>query len=118
MKSWIKALAIGILCGLAFAGLAILVAPLVRADEGTFVNELDAHDVSVTSASIPLGHTVCAKISLNGYDGVTESVTTMLQAGMSSHDTAAFVVFAGSEICPSNIPAIVAWMTQNQSHPA
>lgn len=112
MTSWIRAILIGIVIGLAFAVAAIIVAPYVHADEGTFVNELDAHDVTVTSSSIPLAHNICATISRDGYDGVTEAVANMLAGGMSSHDTAAFVVFAGSEICPSNIPAIVAWMTR------
>jgi hypothetical protein len=104
----LSAIAIGGVIGAGLAQTAI-----ARADEGTFVNQLDAHDVTVTSASIALGHTICAKISTDGYDGVTESVKSMLLADMSSHDAAAFVVFAGHELCPSTIPAIVAWMSRN-----
>jgi Protein of unknown function (DUF732) len=101
---------------LAFAtgsAIAQAIAPQAHADEGSFVNQLDAHDIPVTPASIPLGHNICSTISADGYDGVTESVTAMLKAGNSSRDTAGFVVFAAHEMCPSTIPAVVAWMNAN-----
>lgn len=108
-----KTIIVGIAAGAVFAGAATILAPLVHADEGTFVDQLYVHDVTVTSASISLGHTICATLSREGYDGVTDAARAMVASGMSTRDAAGFVIISSNELCPSTIPVISAWMANN-----
>lgn len=108
-----KTIIVGIAAGALFAGAATVLAPLVHADEGTFVNQLYVHDVTVTSASISLGHTICATLSRDGYDGVSEAAQAMVDAGMSTHDAAGFVIISANELCPSTVPVIKAWLADD-----
>jgi hypothetical protein len=113
MKSWIKSLAIGVLCGLAFAGAAMLLAPLVHADEASYVNDLALVDVPVTPVTLPLGHMICAQISAHGYDGVDSAVRNAISSGVPQRQMAAIIVTAVQELCPSNTPALNAWENEN-----
>lgn len=113
MYTWIKSLTIGILCGLAFAGAAILLAPLVHADESSYINDLALVDVPITAATLPLGHQICADISTHGVTGVDHEVRNAIASGISDHDGAGIIVLAVQELCPSNTPALNAWIAQH-----
>lgn len=107
---YIKTIAIGVLCGLAFALVAILLAPLGKADESTYINDLALLDVPITPVTLSLGHGVCSDISHHGVAGVDNEVTLGLSSGVSHSDIAAIIVLAVQELCPSNTPALDAWM--------
>lgn len=109
----VKAIAIGMLFGAAFALAVMLVAGVAHADEASYINDLALIDVPVTPVTLPLGHMICADISAHGYDGVDHVVRNAIASGIPTHDGAAIVVVAVQELCPSNTPALNAWEAQH-----
>lgn len=114
MKDTLKALALAVFIGVAFAVVVLMLSPLVHADEGTYINDLALVDVPITPVTLSLGHGVCSDISHNGIAGVDNEVTLGLSSGVSHGDIAAIIVLAVQELCPSNTPALDAWMAANR----
>lgn len=114
MFTWIKPFIIAMAVAGGFVALALWLTPIVHADEGTYVNDLALLDVPVNPATIPLGHAICADISMHGYAGVNNQVKLAITSGIPTDQGAAIIVLAVQELCPSNTPALNSWMAQNR----
>lgn len=95
--------------GASLVALALANAQDARADEASYLDGIGNLGVPVNAQSLTLAHKVCADISENGVDGITSEVKQAAAAGVSSHTTAVVIVYAVSELCPSNEPALAAW---------
>lgn len=113
MYAWIKTLAIATACAAAFVALALWLTPLVHADEGSYINDLALLDVPVNPATLPLGHQICADISAHGVVGVDRQVRLAIESGIPTHEGMSIMMVAVQELCPSNTPALNAWMAQH-----
>lgn len=94
---------------------AILVSGRAHADEATYIDALASDGILVDSAALKLGHTVCAVISMDGVDGVEKSTQAGESAGIAPYAIGIIVADAVNELCPSNIPAVKAYMVQHKS---
>jgi hypothetical protein len=109
MKTKVIALLTGTALGVLLAAVLLVCAPGAYADEATFITALDDNGLPAGTTALTLGHAVCSDIIENGVAGVDAEMSAGLDAGMSSHDVAAFVVSAVNELCPSAVPAVKAW---------
>jgi hypothetical protein len=106
-----KLLALALMTGAgAIGAAAILYAPTAHADESTFLNSVAAHGVPVNQALLGVGHEVCTSASTNGTAGLDTEGNAALEAGLTPHDSAVIIVEAIHELCPSNLPALHAWL--------
>lgn len=102
-----------------FAALGVLtavglsMAQDARADESSYINGVAHYGVTVTPVTLTLGHQICSDISTYGVAGVQADSDAAMAAGVQAHTAAVLVVLAVSELCPSNEPALDAWL-----HPA
>lgn len=92
------------------AAVALSVAQDARADEASYLNGVARYGVSVDQTVLTLGHEVCGDISANGVAGVQAEVNSAVAAGVSAHSASVIIVMAVSELCPSNEPALNAWL--------
>ena len=105
-----KMVLVGVAVGVGFAGVATVLAPLVHADEGTYVESVAQHGTLVTQYTLPLGHSICARISADGPAGVDEVAQAAHSVDITAHDFGVLVESAVYELCPSNVPALKAWL--------
>jgi hypothetical protein len=97
--------------GASLVALALANAQDAHADEASYLNGVGDYGVEVNAGTLPLGHQVCSDISDNGVDGVDTEAKKAVVAGVSPHNAAVIIVLAVSELCPSNEPALKAWMS-------
>jgi hypothetical protein len=88
----------------------VLTPAVAHADESSYINGIYEHNVPVTSTVLALGHGICDTISHNGVAGVEAEARTATAEGVSAHDSAVIIVEAVYELCPSNKPALYAWL--------
>lgn len=88
---------------------AMTFTPLARADESTFVQDVESHGVPALPITFAVGHQVCADASEYGTAGLDRQATEALNAGVSEHDAAVVIAAAILDLCPSNTPALKAW---------
>lgn len=93
------------------AALALANAQDAHADEASFINGVYAHGVEVNSGTLPVGHQICADVSQNGVAGLETESNYAVTAGVPPHTAAVLIVLAVSELCPSNQPALNAWLS-------
>lgn len=89
---------------------AFVLEPAAHADEASFVNGVYDHSVPITPYTLTLGHQICADVSANGVAGLETESNYAAIAGVSAHDAAVLIVLAVDELCPSNEPALNAWL--------
>jgi hypothetical protein len=90
--------------------IAVSMAQDAHADESSYLNEVSARGVPITSATLTLGHQICSDISYYGVDGIEKDARAAVVAGVSAHDAAVLIVVAVYELCPSNHGALNAWL--------
>jgi uncharacterized protein DUF732 len=88
---------------------ALLFAGNANADEDTYLDALRNHGLPVTEISVRLGHLICGAIAADGASAITSEATMGLRAGLSPHSVAMLIYDAVSELCPSQMPTLLAW---------
>lgn len=90
--------------------IALSMAQDARADESSYINGVTGYGIPVDQTVLTLGHEICGTISHYGVAGVQMEVNTAVAANVSAHDASVIIVMAVSELCPSNEPALNAWL--------
>lgn len=95
----------------AFVAIAtVAFAPTAHADEADYINHLDELGVPIVDSVLPLGYSICSDISANGTYGVERQAQMSINAGVDAYTAAAIISAAVWDLCPSNTPALTAWM--------
>jgi hypothetical protein len=94
----------------ALAAIALSMAQDAHADESSYINSVASYGVEPSQAVLTLGHQICGDISYYGVAGIQADVNNAVAAGVSAHTTSVIIVVAVSELCPSNEPALNAWL--------
>lgn len=103
-----------ILCPLVGAIMAIgtAYAADAHADEASYINKLDSHGVEIHDSTLALGLGICSDVAFNGVAGIENQVQMAIANEVPSYTAAAIIVTAVEELCPSNTPALDAWLAQ------
>jgi hypothetical protein len=103
----------GIVCAIAGAATAVAMsfAQTAKADEASFINDVAAHGVYTAPITLAVGHQVCSDASANGTAGINTEAAAALSSGVTAHDAAVIIVEAVYDLCPSNMPALDAWLS-------
>lgn len=103
-----------ILCPLAGAMMAVGVAYAsdAHADEASYISTLDSYGVEIHDSTLGLGLGICSDVAFNGTAGIDNQVQMAIDNDVPSYTAAAIIVTAVEELCPSNEPALNAWLAQ------
>lgn len=91
--------------------LAFVLEPAAHADEASYINGVYDHGVEINAGTLPLGHQICADVSMNGVAGLETESGYAVTMGVPAHTAAVIIVLAVAELCPSNEPALQAWLS-------
>jgi hypothetical protein len=108
----------GIILGVVIAAALILFAPFATADESSYIAFVNSKGLPVGPVMLAVGHQVCTDASANGVAGLDNEALLGLNANLTPREIAVVIVGAVHELCPSNLPALQAWMVQHNDSPA
>lgn len=105
------------ICGLTIlTGMAIGQAvwpDIAHADESSYITGVSSRGVEIDRYTLPIGYHICADISDNGTAGIDNESRYAATAGVSTHDASVIVVEAVYQLCPSNLPALKAYLSSD-----
>ena len=93
----------------ATVAVALLGAGTAHADESSYLDALASFGLPHDSTALAVGENVCADVSANGVAGVDREAGYGISAGLTGEQVGTVIYFAGHELCPENMPAIMAW---------
>lgn len=106
----IQLLGVGLLAATAIAN-----AVPAHADEADYITWIADHGTAVNEHVLPIGYQICADTASHGTAGLDHQAELAAIAGVPSHDAAVFIVGAIVELCPSNLPALNAWLATDNT---
>lgn len=93
---------------------AAALAPQAHADENTFLNDLSSRGIPTNTAVLAVGHEICSDVSAYGTQGFDMTAEAAHEANVPSYDFAVITVSAVYDLCPSNMPALHAWLHNDE----